>query len=129
MIIKSMSRTNYKATLETVTQEVKSIADEKVQSILTTLLNLVEAVIDENEQLRKENQDLRDENNRLKGEQGKPNIRKQTQPNPNISSENERRKRNKEKQENKKSKKHPKISIDRVELCSIDKAQLPADAI
>jgi len=124
-----MSRTNYKAILDTVTQEVKSIADEKVQSILTTLLNLVEAVIDENEQLRKENQDLRDENNRLKGEQGKPNIRKQTQPNPNISSENERRKRNKEKQENKKSKKHPKISIDRVELCSIDKAQLPADAI
>lgn len=124
-----MSRTNYKTVLDTITQEVKSIADEKVQSILTSLLNLVEAVIDENEELRKENQDLRDENNRLKGEQGKPSIRQQTQGNKNISSENERRKRNKKNRKNKKSKKHLKISIDRVEVCPIDKTQLPADAI
>lgn len=124
-----MSRTNYKAVLDTITQEVKSIADEKVQSILASLLNLVEALIDDNDQLRAENQSLRDENNRLKGEQGKPTIRKQTQPNKDISSEKERKRKNNKNRKNKKRGKKNKISIDRVEVCPVDKKQLPADAV
>jgi hypothetical protein len=126
MITKYMSRTNYKTVLDTITQEVKSMDDEKVQSILTSLLNLVEALIDDNDQLRAENQRLRDENNRLKGEQGKPSIRKQTQPNKNISSEKERARKNRK---NKKSRKKHKIAIDKVEICSIDNENLPADAV
>ena len=124
-----MSRKNYRVVLDTITQEVKSVADEKVQSILSALLNLVEDLIDENDQLRKENQELRDEVNRLKGEQGRPSIRKETQSNKNISSESERKKRKKKNRKNNKSKKRNKISIDRVEFCRFDKAQLPPDAI
>lgn len=125
-----MARTNYKIILDTITQEVKSVADDKVQSILTSLLNLVEALIEENDQLRAENQILRDENNRLKGEHGKPNIRKQTQSEKDISSDKERKKIQKNKKNSKKkAKKKNKISKDRVEFCRLDKDKLPDDVI
>lgn len=122
-----MNRTDYKVVLDKITHDVKSMADDKIQSTLTSLLNLIESLISDNEQLRTENQNLRDENNRLKGEQGRPNIRKQTQDNKNFSSEGERKKKNKKK--NKKAKKKNKISKDRVEFCHIDKETLPEDAI
>lgn len=124
-----MARTDYKIILDTITQEVKSVADDKVQSILTSLLNLVEALIEENDQLRAENQILRDENNRLKGEHGKPNIRKQTQQDKDISSDKERKKRGERKAKNKKPKKKNKVKINRSEFCRLDKNKLPADVI
>jgi len=124
-----MSRIDYTILIDKVTQEVKSIADDKVQGILTSLLNLIEALVAENNELRSENQRLRDEVNHLKGEQGKPSIRKQTKPNKNHSSEEERKKRNKDKSQRKKAKKKGKITKIRFEICSIDKKQLPTDAV
>ncbi len=80
------------------------------------------------EKLRVENQKLRDENNLLKGEQSKPNIKpSKKMPNEDISSEEERKPKNTPK--NKKSKtKKPKMKIDRVEVCEVDKDILPDDA-
>ena len=101
-----MKRADYKTALDKIVKEAESVADEKVRSILTGLVNLVESLIIENDQLREENRQLRDENSRLKGEQPKPKIRKQTTGggNKDFSSENERNKRNK-KNRKKKSKK------------------------
>jgi hypothetical protein len=122
-----MNRTQITEVLNKITDEIEAIADDKIKSIQKTLLNLIEILLAENEELRAENQRLRDENNRLKGEQGKPNIRKQTQGNQNFSSEKERKQKNKKK--NKKSKKKNKIKISRIEFCKINKDTLPKDVV
>ncbi|MCX7123575.1 MAG: hypothetical protein NTV32_07950, partial [Gammaproteobacteria bacterium] len=71
-----------------------------------------------------ENQNLKDENNRLKGEQGKPNIRKQTQAKRDISSEGERK--NTKASKKKKGKKKGVIKATRVKHCVLDKADIVA---
>jgi hypothetical protein len=123
-----MNRTIIKNTLESLAEKIDAIADDEIKSIQKTLLNLIEALVSENDQLREENQRLRDENNRLKGEQGKPDIRKQTQGNKNISSEKERNNGTKKKQKKPKNKKRNTVKIDRVEVCEVDKNGLPPDA-
>lgn len=122
-----MNRVDIAEVLEGITQDIDAIVDERVKSIQKTLLNLIEALLKDSEELRAENQRLRDENNRLKGEQGKPNIRKQTQ-NQDISSEKERNK-NKKNRHVRRNKKKNRIKVSRTEVCTIDKDQLPEDAI
>ena len=70
-----MKRKAIEDAIETLQADVASVADPKTKTILSGLLNLVEALYSENESLREENQQLKDEINRLKGEQGKPNIK------------------------------------------------------
>jgi hypothetical protein len=115
-----------KKTIEKISINVDSIKDPMLQSIFTQLLNVIEFQTAKIKELEEENQKLRDENNRLKGEQGKPTIRKQTDGNRNISSEAERNRKNKQKK--KRSKNKNRMSINRIEICKIDKNQLPADA-
>ena len=125
-----MNRSDIEKILEKITEDIEAITDERVKAIQKILLNLIEALLNDNEKLRAENQQLRDEINRLKGEQGKPHIRKQTKRNQDISSEEERRKnRNKNKKNKSKKKKKNKIAVNRVEICTIPKDQLPEDAI
>ena len=69
---------------------INHLTDKKAQSIHVQLLNLVEMLLAQNEEVKIENQKLKDEINRLKGEQGKPDIRKQTKSPENHSSETER---------------------------------------
>jgi hypothetical protein len=103
------------------------IADPMVKQAMTALLNLLERQAREIAALREENQRLRDENNRLKGEQGKPEI-KPNKRNGNISSEKERQSREpgclRER-----GTKLDKIRIHRREVCLVDKAGLPSDAV
>ena len=73
-----MNRKDIKKVLDEVTSDIDDIADKKIVNIIKTLVNLVEILAEENEQLKASNQSLKDEVNHLKGEQGKPNIRKQT---------------------------------------------------
>lgn len=91
------------------------------------MLNLLETLVSELTKRQEENQQLRDENNKLKGEQGKPKVRKQSKEKEDISSEEER-KRGQGKKKKKSKKKKNKIKIDRVEICDVDKSQLPDDA-
>jgi Transposase IS66 family len=121
-----MNRSDITKTLDKINQDIEAISDGHVKSVQKSLLNLIETLLNDNEKLRTENQQLRDENNRLKGEQGKPDIRKQTKPNQDISSEKERTKNKKKKS---KKKKKNRIQVNRVEICTIDKDQLPEDAI
>jgi len=69
--------------------ESASLPDSKTQDILKSLFNVIDQLYGENEALREENQHLKDEINCLKGEQGKPQIKANTQPNDH-SSEQER---------------------------------------
>jgi cell division protein FtsB len=69
---KFMSPLEITASLEVLQLSIESIEDDKVRAGLVGLLNLVEALAQENATLREENQRLKDEINRLKGEQGKP---------------------------------------------------------
>jgi len=107
--------------------DLDSIPDQNTRIIIRQLLNVIETKAKEINQLREENQKLRDENNHLKGEQGQPKIRKQSSGN--VSSENERKNRhNKQPRKQKKAKKK-NLVIHKVERRTVDKSQLPADAV
>src|ERR1700733_4699556 len=109
--------------------DLDSIPDQNTRIIIRHLLNIVEAQASEIAKLKIENQKLRDENNHLKGEQGQPNIRKQSKKSGNVSSEAERRARNQRKAAKKKKKKKNKLVIHNIQKCSVDQAQLPSDAV
>ncbi len=86
-----MDKVNIKDILENLNEEIDSATD--LRGVVKKLLNVIELLVSENNELRAENQRLRDEINRLKGEQGKPDIRKQTdndKKNKDISSEKKR---------------------------------------
>ena len=107
--------------------QLQDIAQAK--RAIVGLLNLVEDLQATVRQLQAEVQRLRDENNHLKGEQGKPDIKpnrrgKTPGADKNHSSEAERRKP----QAWQKGSKLAKITIDREEVLTVDKTQLPADA-
>ena len=92
--------------------------------VIRKLLNLVEALGQENLELKRQNQELRDEINRLKGGQGKPKIKPNKKTPSQYSSEKERKKP-------KKRKKHSKkgcIKTHNSQICSVDKSILPNDA-
>ena len=96
---------------------------ESVKSLLITLLNVVEQLLQENQQLRAEVQQLRDENARLKGEKGKPKIA------PNVPlREPKLLPAEKSKKWSKDSKKL-RIKIDRVVSLKINPETLPPDAV
>ncbi|PXF62040.1 MAG: hypothetical protein C4B59_00005 [Candidatus Methanogaster sp.] len=114
--------------LETINIRPDEIHDEQLSETIRILLQLIEELSEDNEELKAENQKLRDEISLMKGEQPKPDIKPSgKKPNVDISSEEERKPNNTPK--NKKSKtKKPKIKIDRVEVCEVDKGILPDDA-
>jgi hypothetical protein len=139
-----MNRTDINNVLEPLQTDIEKIEDTSTQKVLGGLLNLIEQLATENEELKEENQTLKDENNRLKGEQGKPDIRgKNNKSNSsNISSEEERNNPNSKdssdqededipskKRKRKRSGKLSRISIDREEICPVNRSELPTDAI
>src|SRR5260370_24787646 len=101
-----------------------TIEDETVRHVVISMINLVETL---SAQLQAKDaiiQQLRDELNRLKGEQGKPKIRGNTKASD-LSSEHERRESKPRSQEGKRD----RIKIDREEVVSVDRSQLPEDAV
>ena len=112
--------------------ETASLSDPKTKDIFNGLLNLIDRLYSENESLREENQQLNDEVNGLKGEQGKPNIKANTQQSDH-SSEQERKGSDDSNKGAKKKKRQRKpklanVKIDREQKCPIDKSILPEDA-
>jgi hypothetical protein len=89
------------------------------------LLNLIETLNQEILELKGQNQELRDEINRLKGEQGKPTIKPNKKDPGQYSSEKERKKPKKRKKRSKKD----RIKTHERQICSVDKALLPQDAL
>ena len=86
---------------------------ESVKSLIITLLNAVEQLLQENQQLRVEVQQLRDENARLKGEKGKPKIA------PNVPPREPRLLPAEKSKKWSKDSKKSKIKIDRVVLLTL----------
>jgi regulator of replication initiation timing len=123
-----MNKIEVKTMLQGISQEVESIEDKKTVSILNTLINLVEMLVEENAQLKKENQDLKDKVNRLKGEQGKPDIKGKNQSSDH-SSEKERKVRQPQKPRKPRVKKKSIVAVDREVTCELDKTNLPDDLI
>ena len=132
-----MNRNNIEAAIEALQTDVASLPEPQIKTLVSGLLNLVETLYGENEALREENQQLKDEVNQLKGEQGKPDIKgKGKKESADHSSEKERQARGNNKADeknNQKKKRHreaklPNVSIDREQVCPIDKNALPADA-
>ena len=127
-----MNRNDIQDTLIELQSEIASLSDPDTKNIFNSLFNLIDQLLSENEALKEENQQLKDEINDLKGEQGKPDIKANTQPNDH-SSEQERKETENTDQAPKKKKRQRKsklaqVKIDREEICLIDKSILPKDA-
>lgn len=102
----------------------KNIEDEGLRQVFLYLMNVVETQQAKLAEQAEEIQRLRDEISRLKGEQGKPRVLA-NKPTTDHSSEKERRlprPRNK-------ASRQDQIKIDRVEPLTVNREQLPADAI
>ena len=119
-----MNRTEIKAILDALTTDIDVITDQKTSSILRTLFNLIEVLADENAAQQSTIQKLNDEISRLKGEQGKPDIRKQS---TDHSSEDNRNNHDNKKPQKPKAKKKETVKIDRKIVCNIDLSSLPLD--
>ena len=117
---------NLKKSISAIPVDVNKIKDPSLRAIIEQLLNIIEEQSKTIRILREDNQKLRDENNRLKGEKGKPKIRPQKEK-KDISSEKERKPKKKKKKKSKNKK--DKIKIDRTVECSVDKSELPFDAV
>jgi hypothetical protein len=96
------------------------------RAALDRVLNVVEELSAALAQAQAEIQRLRDENSRLKGEQPKPRILPSKRGKEDRSSEQERRVPPKTWC---KRAKLPELAIDRVEVCRLDRDDLPADAV
>ena len=118
---------NILETLQQLHIDLDSITDPGTRASVILLLNIVEQFAQENQQLKEGVSSLKDEVNRLKGEQGRPNIRPQKKAGD-ISSEKERKDRSGTKHKASRKKKTD-IVTHREEIRSVDKSQLPTDAI
>lgn len=106
--------------------DLSRIPDAHAREAIRHVLNLVEALQQDNGTLRAENQRLRDEINRLKGEQGKPHV-KATTPKPpatDHSSEPERRQATARVKRGKRD----SVVVDREQVLTVDPLRLPPDA-
>jgi len=111
----------------------KKLNISSLRDVVTLLLNVVEEYWQKLEDYKKETQELKDEINRLKKEQGKP-IFKEGKKEASDEEEEEEEKAGKtrkvgKKKNNKRGAKKPKIPIDKIELCRLEKAELPQDAV
>jgi len=124
----SMNNVAIKKTLDEL-KICDDVANTDSSEVIFALLQLIEQLNGENEELKAKNQKLSDAINLLKGEQGKPTVKGKTKSKQgDVSSDKERKKR--ESRKNRKSKeKKTKITIDRSEICPVDKTHLPEDAV
>lgn len=110
----------------------KKLNLSSLREVVVLLLNKLEDYFKKEEEYKKEVQSLKDEINRLKKEQGKP-IFKEGKKAPEREGEPEAEKAKegtkKRKRNNKKGPKKPNIPIDKIELCKVEKTDLPADAV
>jgi hypothetical protein len=106
--------------------DLSGIHEENARTLVKMLLNQIEELSASLREARQENQQLRDEINRLKGEQGKPNI-KGNVPLASASHSSEKE-RHKTRERHKKGKKAT-IKIDREDVATVNREDLPADAI
>lgn len=103
-----------------------TISDEQSRKIVQLLLSFIETQQQEILSLKAEIQLLKNEINRLKGEDGKPDIKPNIeQKDTNISSKGKEKKR----KIHKKKAKKINIPVDKTEVITINKSELPSDAI
>lgn len=108
--------------------------EPNVQKLLEQLLNHIEVLVSESRELKEEIQRLRDEIARLKGGKGKPEFKSNR---TDAAEENDDEDKKKTRQRKPKSGKHSKkpkprkrrIKIDRDEIISLDRNELPEDVI
>jgi len=130
-IILAMKREQIKSILDQFEKQVADVTDADSILANTILLNLVESLTEHAELQNTQIQELKDEISKLKGEQGKPNVRKQSgtsndENDSDHSSEDERKKRDPKKPRKPGGTKKAKITVDRTVDLALDKENLPA---
>ena len=124
-----MTNHDVKNKLKKIHVELDNLKDDS--RAVTLLVDFSESMVSEHDRLTTENQSLKDKLNELTGEQGKPNIRKQTKSKDksnDISSEGNRKKGKKIKTRGKGGSKKSKITTTRDVTLSMKPEDLPPDA-
>jgi len=125
-----MKHKHIQSILEELEKQVLYVSDPTSVTVITTLFNLVESLVEKTDAQAQQIQALKDENNQLKGEQGKPNFRKQSKSGEDEcddhSSEEERKKRTPEKPGKPGGTKKSNVTVDRTVDLTLDKVTLPA---
>lgn len=122
-----MTKSDVKTKLKKIHVELEKLKDES--RAVTLLIDFSETMVNEHDRLSSENQALKDKLNKLTGEQGKPNVRKQTKDkSKDISSEENRKKGKKKKPRKKGGSKKSKAKSTRTVTISMKSENLPRDA-
>jgi len=115
--------------LDGLNLRLDEIADQRIAKAVTALFHLIEELNSQNAKQAIEIKYLRKENKRLGGDDGDTNKNDpdKKKPKKDHSSEGERNGRKSPKKRKSNARKH-KISHNRIEICEIDKHNLPRDA-
>ena len=138
-----MTIQDLQAEIIAIDQQIAQLENSVSLTLVKKLLNIIERVVKENNALLTERHQLRDEIHRLKGEQGKPDIKANKKNDGDISSEAERKvaeananndnnpsgENSEGKKKRQREPKLPKITIDREQICLLDKTGLPDDLV
>ncbi len=131
-------------TLESIHRDIENLTDTAAKPVISTLLNLVENLFSDNSTLKDKVQRLNDMINHLQGEQGKPNIKANTnRSSDDVSSEQERKqaeasaenkntvgfKLNKNSLQKLKEQRIPAEILDKLENLSADKYETESDFV
>lgn len=108
--------------------DLSGIHEGNARTLVEMLLNQIEELSADLRQARITIQQLRDEINQLKGEQGKPDI-KANVPEPAANTDHSSEKERRKPRERHKRDKKTKIVINREEVATVNREDLPADAI
>ena len=123
-----MEISEIKAQLKLITPIFAEVTDPNLRAAINILLNLFEILIDKCTQQAETIQKLKDEINRLKGEQPRPKPRPDSKG-KDHSSEKDRKERQPKKKKKKRTPKEGTIKADRTVVCTLDKKDLPEDAV
>ena len=123
-----MKRKKVEKILSGLSEKIEKVTDLVAKDVIHITLNLIECLLEEHESQVKEIQTLKNEINLLKGEQGQPDINKESTndgKNNNHSSEDERKKRRPRKPRKPGGTKKSKVTVDRIIDMPLDQSTLP----
>ncbi len=127
-ILFGMKRKELHDTLSDLSSKAEKFTEPVAREVCYTSFSLVEYFFEKTEAQDKKMQKMQDEINLLKGEQGQPNVNKQSEndeKNANHSSENERNNRGPKNPRNPGGTKKASVTVDRIINIPVDKSTLP----
>ncbi len=127
-----MKRKELHDTLSDLSAKAKKFTEPSAREVCHTSLSLVEYFFEKTEEQEKKIQTMQDEINLLKGEQGRPDVNKQSaqsEKNDNHSSENERKNRGPKNPRKPGGTKKANVTVNRIIDIPVDQSTIPEGTV